>query len=101
MGATGTSLVNAVEAYKREVGGTPLKWIALNLIITPEYVRKLRDMAPELQIYALRLDRGLSPADVLERPPGERWDEEKGLNEVQYIVPGAGGLGEVINNAFV
>ncbi len=101
MGATGTSLVNAVDAYKREVPGTPLKWIALNLIITPEYVRKLRELAPELQIYALRLDRGLSPADVLERPPGERWDEEKGLNEVQYIVPGAGGLGEVINNAFV
>lgn len=101
MGATGTSLVNAVDAYKREVGGAPLKWIALNLIITPEYVRKLKDLAPELQIYALRLDRGLSPPDVLQRPPGERWDEEKGLNEIQYIVPGAGGLGEVINNAFV
>jgi len=32
--------------------------------------------------------------------PGERWDEEKGLNERHYIVPGAGGLGEIINNSF-
>lgn len=101
MGATGTSLVNAVDAYKREVGGQPLKWIALNLIITPEYLAKLREQAPEVSVYALRLDRGLSPSDVLECIPGERWEEEVGLNEIQYIVPGAGGLGEVINNAFV
>ena len=26
---------------------------------------------------------------------------ERGLNDQQYIVPGAGGLGEVINNVFV
>ncbi len=101
MGATGTSLWNVVEAYKQQVGGTPLKWIALNLIITPEYVRRLREVVPEVVVYALRLDRGLSPPDVLACVPGERWDEERGLNEVQYIVPGAGGLGEVINNAFV
>ena len=101
MGATGTSLCNVVQAYQREVGGRPLKWIALNLIITPEYVRKLREVVPDMVIYALRLDRGLSAPDVLSCVPGERWDEEIGLNEVQYIVPGAGGLGEVINNAFV
>ena len=32
---------------------------------------------------------------------GTFWDKEKGLNEYQYIVPGAGGLGEILNNAFV
>ena len=36
----------------------------------------------------------LSAPDVLETVPGERWDEERGLNERSYIVPGAGGLGE-------
>jgi len=49
----------------------------------------------------MRLDRGLSPPDVLAAVPGERWDDERGLNEHQYIVPGGGGLGEVMNNAFV
>ena len=33
--------------------------------------------------------------------PGERWDEESGLNDHHYIVPGAGGLGEIMNNSFV
>ena len=28
-------------------------------------------------------------------------NEEKGLNDHQYIVPGAGGLGELLNNSFV
>ncbi len=101
MGATGTSLVNVIETYKREVGGQPAKWIAINLILTPEYVRKLRTEVPGVLIYALRLDRGLSSPEVLQCMPGERWEEERGLNDVQYIVPGAGGLGEVINNAFV
>ena len=52
-------------------------------------------------VYAVRLDRGLSPPDVLQTKPGERWDEENGLNELQYIVPGGGGFGELMNNAYV
>ena len=101
MGATGTSLVNAARAYEQEVGGSPTRWIALNLVITPEFVRKVTDSLPGMHIYALRLDRGLSPPEVLATVPGTHWDAERGLNEIQYIVPGAGGLGEVINNAFV
>jgi len=101
MGATGTSLVNAIERYKTEIGGTPARWVTLNLIITPEFVRKVLKHHPEARIYALRIDRGLSSPEVLQTVPGTRWDEERGLNDVQYIVPGAGGLGEVINNAFV
>ena len=38
---------------------------------------------------------------VLQTTPGKRWAEEKGLNDRQYIVPGAGGVGEVLNNAWV
>jgi hypothetical protein len=52
-------------------------------------------------VYALRLDRGLSSPDVLAAVPGERWDEERGLNDHHYIVPGGGGLGEVMNNSYV
>lgn len=101
MGATGTSLANAIDRYKEEIGGTPARWVTLNLIITPEFLRNVLQRHPEVRIYALRLDRGLSSPEVLQSVPGSRWDEECGLNEVQYIVPGAGGLGEVINNAFV
>ena len=54
-----------------------------------------------LHIFAVRLDRGLSAPDVLATTPGTRWDEERGLNDIQYIVPGAGGVGEVLNNAWV
>jgi uracil phosphoribosyltransferase len=61
----------------------------------------VRRQHPDVIVYALRLDRGLSPVEVLTAVPGERWEEERGLNEHHYIVPGGGGLGEVINNAYV
>jgi uracil phosphoribosyltransferase len=101
MGATGTSLVNAMTVYREGVAGTPTRLIALNLIVTPEYIRRITSDFPETLVYALRVDRGLSPPDVLAAIPGARWDEECGLTDNDYIVPGAGGLGEVINNAFV
>ena len=72
----------------------------MHLIITPEYIKKLSEAMPDIQIYAVRLDRGLSSQDALESTPGTYWDQEKGLNEKHYIVPGAGGLGEVMNNSF-
>ncbi len=40
-------------------------------------------------------------AMILRGVPGTFWDDEKGLNDHDYIVPGAGGLGEVMNNAWV
>ena len=89
------------EIYKHQVQGTPRKFIALNLIVTPEYLRRLKENHPDVVTYAIRLDRGLSPTDVLNTIPGERWDEECGLNEHQCIVPGAGGIGEILTNAFV
>jgi uracil phosphoribosyltransferase len=69
--------------------------------VTPEYLRNVLAAHPEVRIYALRLDRGLSPPDVLATVPGTRWAEERGLDDHQYIVPGAGGVGEIMNNAFV
>jgi uracil phosphoribosyltransferase len=101
MGATGSSMVSAVDHYKRSLSGTPARLIAMHLMITPEYVRAVRAAHPDLAIYALRLDRGLSTERALAAPPGTHWDEERGLNDTHYIVPGAGGVGELLNNAWV
>lgn len=101
MGATGTTLVTLLDYYKAHVPGTPARAIALNLIITPEYIRTLKEHCPTARIYAYRLDRGLSPNDVLNTTPGTHWSRERGLNEHGYIVPGGGGFGEIMNNAFV
>lgn len=99
MGATGSTICSAMEIYRKL--GKPRKVVALHLVVTPEYLKKVKEEVPELLIYAIRLDRGLSPKAVLETVPGTHWDKERGLNDKQYIVPGAGGLGEIINNSFV
>lgn len=101
MGATGSTLVSAVDHYKTSVGGTPRKIVALHFIVTPEYLKKVTATHPEMVVYALRVDRGLSPEDVLLTTPGKHWDRERGLNDKQYIVPGGGGFGEVMNNSWV
>lgn len=101
MGATGSSMSAAVDTYKGSVDGEPVKLIALHLIVTPEYLKRVSETHPELIVYALRLDRGLSDEAVLRTVPGTFWDREVGLDDRGYIVPGAGGLGEVINNSWV
>ncbi|EQC46732.1 putative uracil phosphoribosyltransferase [Bacteriovorax sp. BSW11_IV] len=101
MGATGGSMSHAISHYKNSVEGDALKYITMNLIITPEYIRRMQKDHPDVQIFALRLDRGLSSDKVLASVPGTFIDEEFGLNEHQYIVPGAGGVGEILNNSFV
>jgi uracil phosphoribosyltransferase len=100
MGATGGTIARAYQHYRDVVPGKPLAMVALHLIITPEYLKRVTRECPDLQVFALRLDRGLSDPAVLALPPGERWDEERGLNRHQYIVPGAGGLGEILNNSY-
>ena len=101
MGATGSTIVSAVDFYKKNVEGTAKKFIALHLIITPEYIKALKDTHPELIIYAVRLDRGLSKPDILKTVPGEKWSDERGLDDTHYIVPGGGGFGEILNNSYV
>jgi len=51
-------------------------------------------------VYALRVDRGASSPSALASIPGTLWDEESGLTDNQYIIPGAGGLGELMNNSY-
>jgi uracil phosphoribosyltransferase len=100
MGATGSSLTRAIEFYLDEFHGRPRHMFSLNLIVTPEFVRRLSQAFPnQVSIFAYRLDRGLSSDAVLASEPGARWDEERGLDDHQYIVPGAGGMGELMNNA--
>ncbi len=101
MGATGNTIISAVAHYKNRVAGTAKKMIALHLIVTPEYLKAVLAAHPDLFIYALRLDRGLSSEAVISTPPGTHWDQERGLNDKQYIVPGGGGFGEIMNNSFV
>ena len=101
MGATGATISKVIEQYGADTYGHPGKIISVHLIITPEYLRYVTKKHPEVTVYALRLDRGLSAPDVLAATPGERWDEERGLTDKHYIVPGGGGLGEVMNNSFV
>jgi uracil phosphoribosyltransferase len=99
MGATGSTLAEAVDLYKKR--GKALKYVALHCIVTPEYLKKIQSRHPDLVVYAIRLDRGLSPPDVLDSVPGAHWDREQGLNDKHYIVPGGGGFGEIMNNAYV
>ncbi len=101
MGATGNTLCEAVSYYKEQVDGGVAKFVALHLIVTPEYLKKVTTTHPDVVIYGLRLDRGLSPAHVLADTPGKHWELERGLNNRDYILPGAGGLGEVLNNSWV
>jgi uracil phosphoribosyltransferase len=99
MGATGKTTVRALQHYSAEFG-RPQKVIALPMIATPEYLRTVLEEFEDLVVYTARLDRGMSDSDVLATIPGTYWDREKGLDEKSYIVPGAGGMGEVINNSW-
>lgn len=101
MGATGSSMRGVIELLEKFQGGAALKFIGLHLIVTPEYLKSIEPLKDRLEIFTLRLDRGLSSKEVLSSIPGTHWDQEKGLTDNDYIVPGAGGVGEILNNSFV
>ena len=99
MGATGSTLIESLDLFKSH--GKALKYISLHCIVTPEYLKAVHEKHPDLIVYAIRLDRGLSSEKVLQSVPGTFWNEERGLNDHHYIVPGGGGFGEIMNNAYV
>lgn len=101
MGATGGSISYVVDHYKKQIAGKPKKFIALHLIVTPEYILRMKQDHPDMVIVALRLDRGLSDPQILQTIPGTHPEQERGLTNTQYIVPGAGGVGEILNNSYV
>ena len=96
-----SSITTSFSYFKANFGESPAQLATLNLIITPEFIKRIANDHPEVHMYAFRLDRGMSPPDVLDTIPGTRWDEESGLTSTHYIVPGGGGLGEIMNNAYV
>jgi uracil phosphoribosyltransferase len=98
MGATGGTIAHALKHYQQKVGGVAKFYVSLHLIVTPEYLALMKKEHPELHIFAVRLDRGLSDEKILQTVPGTHWAQEKGLNQFQYIVPGGGGFGELMNN---
>ncbi len=100
MGATGGSISEAIKHYQENVAGKAVKFITMHLIVTPDYIKRLKAEHPQVKVYAIRLDRGASSEKALKAKPGELIDEESGLTNTQYIIPGAGGLGEIMNNSF-
>lgn len=100
MGATGTSISQVIDYYKENIAGSPKKIITMNLIQTPEFIQKLKKDHPQTITYGLRLDRAASSANALEALPGKYPEEESGLTGNDYIIPGAGGLGELMNNSY-
>lgn len=100
MAATGGSIAYAINHYKDKVRGKAHRYVTMHLIVTPEYIKRMTKEHPDVEIYALRLDRAFSSQKALSSLPGTYPDEESGLNEMQYIVPGAGGIGELLNNSY-
>ncbi|MDO8642094.1 MAG: uracil phosphoribosyltransferase [Candidatus Woesearchaeota archaeon] len=109
MGATGGTILGARDLYTGKLGlmnanfplpervGTYDRMVAVHLIVAPEYLVRMEKEFPDLRIYAGRVDRGLSHPDALKAPPGTMRSLERGLNDRQYILPGAGDLGAVFS----
>ncbi|MBL8754935.1 MAG: uracil phosphoribosyltransferase [Planctomycetes bacterium] len=101
MGATGGTVCRAFEVY-RDLGPRPPRaFVAAHLMVTPEAIVRVTAACPGVKVYSGRLDRGLSSARALASVPGTFPAEERGLSDVQYIVPGAGGMGELLTNSWV
>ncbi len=101
MGATGGTVCRAVDVYQGLTGGKPHRLVAAHLMVTPEAIARVTAAHPGVRVYGGRVDRGLSSERALRCPPGAFAQEERGLNDVQYIVPGAGGMGELLTNSWV
>ena len=101
MCATGGTVATVLEAYGAFDADRALALVSANLIVTPEAVRTITHRCPTAHLWGARLDRGASAEDVQCSVPGSRPEEESGLNASQYILPGAGGLGEALTNVDV
>jgi uracil phosphoribosyltransferase len=99
MGATGGTILRALDHLKTS-HGLPSRLILIPLICTPEFLNAVLALDVDLSVYTARVDRGMSTAEVLASPLGSRWAEERGLDDEDYIVPGAGGVGEVLNHSW-
>ena len=77
MGATGHSMKEVMEYYQKKYG-KPKRFVIINLVVTPIYLNRLKRVKADVHVYATRMDKGLTKDD--------------------FIYPGLGGVGEIINN---
>ncbi len=77
MGATGGSIHEVVNFYQKKYG-KPKRFVVINLVITAQYLKRLQKIKAPLSVYAARMDKGLTTDD--------------------FIYPGLGGVGEIVNN---
>ncbi len=77
MGATGGSVKEVVDFYQKKYG-KPKRFVVVNLVVAPQYLKNLKKIKASMSVYAARLDKGLTKDD--------------------FIYPGLGGVGEIINN---
>ena len=100
MGATGSSILTVMNHYQTLNLGTPFMWATINLIITPEFIRNTLAARPNLNLFTLRVDRGMSNKKILSSALGQYPSQEKGLNQNDYIIPGGGGFGELMSHVW-
>lgn len=93
MGATGGTIIQALESYSPEEVAKAQAIATIHLIISPEYIRRITTAYPQIHIFTLRVDRGMSAPEVLAHAPGDLLEQEYGLTDKAYIVPGAGDMG--------
>ena len=101
MGATGGTVSSVLDLYRDYGSEQALARVAMHMIAAPEAIRSTARLDPAAHLWTCRVDRGASPEHVLGTKLGAHPELESGLNEKQYILPGAGGLGEVLTNAFI
>ncbi len=77
MGATGHSVSEVIDFYQKKFG-RPKKFVVVNLVITPQYIKRVEKIPAPISLYAARLDKGLTKDD--------------------FIYPGLGGVGEIVSN---
>ncbi|MBN1258788.1 hypothetical protein JXA05_03460 [Candidatus Peregrinibacteria bacterium] len=77
MGATGHSMEEIIGFYEKKYGPAK-KYVAVHLIVTPQYLKRVGTIKAKVAVYAARQDKGLTKDD--------------------FIYPGLGGMGEIINN---
>lgn len=77
MGATGHSIKNVADYYLENYG-EPKKFVIINLVITPTYLSRLEEIEADVRVYSARKDSKMT--------------------RDSYIIPGVGGVGEMINN---
>ena len=67
--ATGATVRYTLDVFDKEVGGVTARRMALHLVVTPEYLRDVALAEPSLEVFTLRVDRGMSDPEVLATPP--------------------------------